>query len=113
MRLGILLAVVGVPALLAGCSKNCQATCERIYGAECDITIPGITTDELMTECQSDCEQALQQPGSMGNYNPYNQRDPTVDFHLENEKQAAEWMDCVSNATCEELDPVSGICYPI
>lgn len=106
------IALVAAP-LVAGCTKNCQNTCERIYGAECGITLPGISSDELQGDCQNECEQALQTPGAMGSYNPYNQRDPTKDFHLENEKQAAEWMDCVWQATCEDLDPVTGVCYPI
>lgn len=114
MRVGLVtLALVALAPLAGGCEKNCQSTCERIYGAECGISISGIPADRLQATCSEECEQALQTPGSMGGYNPYNRRDPTQDFHLENEKQAAEWMDCVWQATCDELDPVTGICYPI
>ena len=112
-RVAIVLGALVASAALFGCEKNCQNTCERIYGAECSIVIAGIPADELTNNCQNECEHALQRPGSMGDYNPYNQRNPTEDFHLENEKQAAEWMDCVSKATCEDLDPITGICYPI
>lgn len=111
----LLPALLGLAALgLAGCDKNCQNTCSRIYDAsECGVVIPGVTTEALKRDCEAECETALKQAGEMGDYNPYNLRNPMENPVLENERQAAAWMDCVWDAECPELDPASGICAPI
>lgn len=107
--------LVAAAALVAGCDKNCQSTCHRVYSpSECNVVVPGVTADSMEKQCNAECEEALTQAGEMGDYNPYNQRDPTENFQLQNEKQAAEWMDCVWKAECEDLDPrEGGVCYPI
>lgn len=107
-------AVVGLALAGAGCDKNCQNTCYRLYDpSECAIHIGGVSEKDLKDQCISECTAALKSTGPMGTYDPYVPHD--VDSpELQNEKQAAEWMDCVWAATCEELEPVSGgICDPI
>ena len=102
--------------LLVGCGYDCQSTCLRIYDpSECDVSakIGGATDQELTRQCVQECEYALQQVGPMGSYDPRTQRNPLVNETLKNERQAAEWMDCVWEAECSQLDPASGICHPI
>ncbi|MCA9491878.1 MAG: hypothetical protein KC621_18225 [Myxococcales bacterium] len=105
-----LLAALGA----AGCDKNCQNTCYHIYDpGECGINIGGVSEKDLKDQCISECTEALKRTGPMGTYDPYVPHD-TENVELQNEKQAAEWMDCVWSATCEELEPTSGgICDPI
>jgi len=48
----------------------------------------------------------------MGVYDPYQPYHGDAQT-LENEKQAAAWMDCVWSADCSDLDPSVGLCSPI
>ncbi len=108
------LVIAALAAAVAGCDKNCQDTCSRIYdAAECNIQPGGLTPQELIRDCQNTCEAALSNTGPMGDYNPYVRRNPLDPKTIENEKQAAAWMECVAAATCEELDPAFGLCEPI
>lgn len=103
-------------AVFMGCGYDCQSTCIRIYDpAECDIAaqIGGASDAELERQCIDECENALKNVGPMGSYDPRTQRNPLVNEVLQNERQAAEWMDCVWEADCSQLDPASGICHPI
>ncbi len=105
-----------VPVAVVGCGYDCQSTCRRVYDeSECNVAaeIGGASSDELIRQCVDECETALRKVGSMGSYDPRTQRNPLVDEQLENERQAAEWMDCVWEADCSQLDPASGICHPI
>jgi hypothetical protein len=118
-----LLAVAGVPVkrlllgavvlLSAACDqKNCQSTCFRIYDpGECNVSVSGLSEQELKDACVYNCNQALKKAGEMGDYNPYalNNENPP----LLNETQAAAWMDCVWEAECSDLEVVGGICKPI
>ena len=108
--LGGLLAALG-----AGCDENCQSTCGRVYDAsECGVTVSGVSAKSLRGSCVEDCEQALQKTGEMGTYNPYQRANPVDPPELENERQAAEWMDCVWSVECAELEPSDGgMCSPI
>ncbi|MEZ4241548.1 MAG: hypothetical protein R3F59_36455 [Myxococcota bacterium] len=50
----------------------------------------------------------------MGDYNPYNRANPSDPPQLENERQAAAWMECVWSTDCEQLMPTTGgICAPV
>jgi hypothetical protein len=110
---GSLLLGLGA-ALLAGCDKNCQNTCGRIYSeSECHVIVPGVTPERLREDCEEQCETALTRAGSMGSYNPYNRAPPDREVVLENERQAAAWMNCVWDVECSQLDPSTGICAPI
>jgi hypothetical protein len=113
MKGGGAVAVLLLAGLAGGCSENCQNTCARIYSEnECGIVIPGVKVADSVNQCQSTCETALKQAGSMGTYNPY-ERHGSEPVTLENEKQAAAWMDCVWSTDCELLDPAEGLCAPI
>ncbi len=107
--------VPGVALLLAGagCDKNCQNTCYRIYDpGECGIQVSGLSEQELKDTCVFNCTQALKEAGDMGTYDPY-APSPNENPSLDNEKQAAAWMDCVWQAECSQLEVVGGICKPI
>jgi hypothetical protein len=110
-------ALLLAAAALAGCDKNCQNTCAKIYDqAQCNVVVPGEDADTLRRECISECQAALTQPGDMNGYNPYDKVPPASDFEnfvLENEKQAAEWMECVASQECDQLQLEGGICWPI
>lgn len=117
------LAYLGGVALgfmaLIGCGPTCQNTCSLVYN-DCGITKPGQDTPELLRRCNQQCTAALKEPGELGNYNPDVRRSSAATIQLENEVQAAAWMDCVwaraADATpeqCQELDPTSGYCAPI
>lgn len=117
------LALLGLSAagLLLGtaCGPNCQNTCNQVY-TQCNIQKAGQTQEELFRECVSECNAAMQESGEQGAYNPEQRRSSNEPLTLENDQQAAAWMDCVWNhapdATpeqCEELDPSTGYCAPI
>jgi len=99
---------------LGGCGYNCQSTCFRIYDpSACAVVIPGSTPEALKRSCISECDEALSGVGTMGGYDPRTQGNPQIATVLENERQAAEWMDCVWEAECTQLQPPGGICHPI
>ncbi|MEQ1501074.1 MAG: hypothetical protein ABMB14_02540 [Myxococcota bacterium] len=99
---------------VGGCSHNCQDSCARLYDpAQCGIAIPGVSLEDSRGRCEESCETALKNSGPMGEYNPYNRANPSDPPELGNERQAAEWMDCVWAVECSELDPVTGICAPV
>lgn len=106
-------------AALVGCGPNCQNTCDQVYSV-CGITKTGQTTRELVQRCVTECDAAMQQAGELGDYQPEARRSSAVSIELENEVQAAAWMDCVWNHApdgtpeqCADLDPSSGFCAPI
>ena len=105
--LGGLLLVTAAASV--GCGENCQSACGKIYDpSECGVQIGGVTSAELTRDCVNQCKDALDNTGPMGNYNPTTRRDPLDPKTIENEKQAAAWMDCVAAATCEDLEPATG-----
>lgn len=109
IRLGIACAGAW---LLVGCGPNCQSTCQRIYDPnECGIAVPGESWQESSRRCADSCEDALDRPGEVGDYNPFEHQTGGASAELENEKQAALWMDCVEATQCEDID--DGVCAPI
>jgi len=107
MGLGLL---VGLSAL-TGCGANCQSTCEKAFREDapnCNIKVPGVPDqDDLIRDCVTECEGALTKTGDLDGYDP-DQPLSGETFTLENEKQAAVWMDCVDQTACENLD--KGVC---
>jgi hypothetical protein len=108
-----MVAIAAVALAAVGCDQNCQNTCARLYDpSQCAVQISGVEWTRSRNECQSTCETALTRAGQMGDYNPYNRPDPSNPPELENERQAAAWMECVWSVDCAELDPKTGICAP-
>lgn len=107
--------VVGLGLLsigAAGCGPDCQSTCNKLYQTEqCNIQSPGQTQSTLLSECTEMCELALETPGEIGRYNPSEYTPSSQSIELENDKQAAVWMDCVSEFSCELLN--DGYCAPV
>ena len=111
-RLLVSTALVVVSAVAVGCGPDCQSTCNTLYQSEqCNIQSPGSDQGELLNTCMDACEDALKQPGEVGDYNPTEYTPASVSVTLQNDKQAAVWMDCVSETACEFLE--SGYCAPV
>lgn len=99
-------------ALLSGCGPDCQSTCNRLYNeSECNIQSPGATREELLGRCNTECGNALDVPGEVGDYNPNEYTPSNENIELENDKRAAVWMDCVAATSCEFLN--DGYCAPV
>jgi len=105
-----------------GCGHDCQDTCRHIYDpSECNIVKPGASAESLLNDCISECETAMDNNGELGDYTPYSHSPAFENLTLENEKQAALWIECVWDAApddgpsagCQDLDPATGICAPI
>jgi hypothetical protein len=113
----VLLVASVVLTGLAGCgddTRSCQNACGRAFGSDrCNVQVPGQGQSELINDCIDECEAALRQTGELGNYDPDDRssvstQDGDFGFTLQNERQAAVWMDCVLERTCESLD--EGFC---
>ena len=110
LRLGwIGFAAVFGMALTSGCGANCQMVCQKAFRAdECNLKVPGETNQEnLVRDCILECENALKSTGQLNGYDPNTPLSGET-YTLENEKQAAVWMDCVNETACEFLD--EGVC---
>ena len=89
--------------------------------SECNIVKPGATPEKLVQDCITQCELAMDKNGDVGDYQPYSHSPGYEILELENEKQAALWIECVWDAApdpgpsggCQDLDPATGICAPI
>lgn len=97
---------------LGGCDKSCQDSCDKIYG-ECQVAISGVPTSISLRDCVTTCETALGNAGVMGDYDPWKRNNPLDPNEITNERQAAAWMECVAETSCEDLDPSVGLCSPI
>lgn len=97
---------------LTGCGPSCYSTCDRLYRPEqCDIRRGGRTAEELVGYCLEECQGAMETPGELEGYNPLEASGSNESVVLENEKQAAVWMDCVQENACDRLS--SGFCAPV
>ncbi|MEL6346203.1 MAG: hypothetical protein AAFV53_24040 [Myxococcota bacterium] len=106
---------VGLTSMIglgAGCGgPDCQDTCNKLYQSEqCDRTSDE-RRDDRLNACNDACEQALEIPGEQGDYDPYDFLDNNSEIELENDKQAAVWMECIDTLTCDNID--QGQCRPI
>lgn len=107
-------SLVALALIASGCGPNCQSTCNRLYstdGDACNITRPGTSQSDLVDKCMDKCSTALEYPGEVGSYDPYSRQGSSNAFVLENEKQAAVWMDCIAATDCEDL--TKGYCAPV
>lgn len=95
-----------------GCGPTCQTACSRLYSPqECDIRVPGQPDwTDTYRDCVDECELALTLPGELGDYDPDERPTGGESITLDNERQAAAWMDCVEENTCERLN--DGYCPP-
>ena len=100
--------VVVLLGSLMGCGPSCRTSCERLYGSgedECNINVPDFEGEEganrLIIECESVCDDAMSNTGTVGTYDPNSNADSTIS--IANEKQAALWMDCVSETSCDNI----------
>ena len=106
------LVIVGIFLTLAstvmvGCGSNCQAACNYKYNiSECSVLPPGWgdRSDELIQMCIAECENALEKPGDVGSYDPDDRNTSGEAVTLENERQAALWMDCILESACERIE---------
>ena len=111
-------ALFFVAAFASGCGPDCYSSCEKLYGdaaGECNIQIPGKEGEsgrqEMVSACVAHCENAMKQAGEIGDYAPNEKSSGNDDISLENEKQAALWMDCVADTSCDNLD--KNYCAPV
>lgn len=118
MRATILLLVFSAALLATGCGPDCRSSCEKIFAdaaGECGIIVPGKSGEagrqEMISQCVSHCEQAMRRNGDVGAYSPNERAGGDEDISLENEKQAALWMDCVAETSCENLN--KNYCAPV
>jgi hypothetical protein len=118
LRRSVLPLLLSSAALfVSACGPDCQSSCDKLFGDksdECNIVVPGRSDDagrqDLRNECVSHCQQALARNGDVGDYSPDERSSSADEVVLENEKQAALWMDCVAETSCEDLN--SNYCAP-
>jgi len=114
MRAFTLVALFGAAWASTGCiGPSCQSTCSTIFGEppdQCGLQVPGKDLEDSFRDCRDACEVALTQTGEVGDYNPFEANTGGFAAVLENEKQAALWMDCVEEHSCEDLS--DGFCAP-
>jgi hypothetical protein len=105
-------ALLSTSLLATACGPNCQSTCNRLYQEnECNIQSAGASRSELVKICNDECEAALDTPGELGDYDPHVYTPKSVTTSLENDQQAAAWMDCIDVKSCELL--ADGYCAPV
>ena len=106
-----------VTVTTSACGPDCQTTCEKLYaqGGECEFTSAGDQFGEKnFARCVETCESAIQTPGDAGDYNPQEKTPSSQSIELENDQQAALWMDCIEEKSCELLKTSGGrFCAPI
>ena len=114
MRAFTLAAVLSAAWATTGCiGPSCQSTCNKIFGEppdQCGLQVPGKELEESFKDCRDECEFALTQAGEIGDYDPFEANTGGFAATLDNEKQAAMWMDCVEQHSCQDLS--EGFCAP-
>lgn len=103
--------LLAVAVTTSGCGPDCYSTCGKLYLEECNFESPGQTQTELMDTCVETCESALSVPGEVGEYNPFEKQPGDSAITIENDRQAALWMDCIAESACEKLE--EGYCAPV
>ena len=112
MRIVFLLSSIIPLSQLLACGPDCQSTCNRLYQKDqCSLPTTGSSVDEKVKYCLSECNSALETPGTQGEYNPNNETSSSERPELTNDQQAAAWMDCIDNTACQNLE--SNFCAPI
>jgi hypothetical protein len=125
----LFLGFVAAGALfVSGCGNDCQSSCTKLYGtttANCGdargekgtesyfqgLVNYGQSREKKNRQCMDECEGALERPGEVGDYSPTEYTPSDEATELENDRQAALWMDCVDSHSCDNL--ASGYCAPV
>lgn len=111
MRIFALLGLTTVTALSA-CSevRSCQNACQRAFREDECAFGAGLVGDDAVRDCINECENALRRSGELGQYDPddYDSVDRSTTFELANEAQAAAWIDCVAETSCDDIN--DGFC---
>ncbi len=111
LALALVVLVSGLPApACAPQQHDCVSSCEKLFGAtngQCDIQVPGHTGADgqsyMLNECENYCQQAMDKAGDVGTYNPLVRTSGNEKVGLDNDAQAALWMDCVDTTACSDL----------
>lgn len=119
LKIAVSFAAVTTTLALTACGPNCQSSCNRLYSSgsndagveDCSISRPGRSDSELIDQCLTECEDALSTPGEVGAYDPFVQQGQNTSIELENERQAALWMECIEEQSCDRLS--QGYCAPV
>lgn len=96
-------ALALLPLLGVGCGPDCYTACAKLYLEECNISAPGQSQDELLDDCVDTCQSALARPGEVGTYDPFRPQSSSNAIVIENDRQAALWMDCVDQSSCQNI----------
>ena len=96
-----------------GCATNpCDEPCEKLHGngnGECGIQVSSLGgRADLLEACEAACEPAWQTEGELDGYDPNSTSSNGME--LANDEQVEEWMDCVDETSCENLN--KGFCQP-
>lgn len=121
-RLPSALCLLLMPFAFIGCGKDCQSTCNKLYGTTPNCgdkfgdeeygLLGSETRGEKVSDCMDACEGALKVPGELGDYDPYEKKDQDKeDPELKNDRQVALWMECVAETDCQNLK--EGYCSPV
>lgn len=119
MRLPLASFAAVIVIAVSGCADqhDCTTACLKLFGdkeKQCNIQVPGHTGDQgrqdMINTCEDHCEQAMGQAGELGDYNPNERSSGNEDVAIENDAQAAVWMDCISETACDDLN--SNYCAP-
>ena len=70
-----------------------------------------MSESELRNHCLDKCEDALEKPGTIGEYTPDEKTLNNQSVELGNDQQAAAWMDCIAETSCDNL--ADGYCAPV
>ena len=104
--------------LPACATSDCLTSCQKIWGdqsGQCNLQDESILSDadrqDQINSCKSSCQTALARYGDLGGYEPNQKRQQSDTVCLENEQQAAVWIDCVTATACEDLQ--SNWCAPV
>ena len=96
--------------VFAGCATeaplDCYTSCDKLFGdaaGQCLIVVPGRTAQEMTNDCVASCDHALARAGELGSYNPDERSSGADDISIDNEQQAAAWMDCIHDTSCDLL----------
>jgi hypothetical protein len=112
MRVAVTSCLLAAFSMFAmGCNPTCPDTCRRFYDeTQCNAAPDGFSADDAIATCTKICQDALQVTGpdvdidsSKGRaFDPSRIAPLNESITLENERDAAAWMDCVASFSDDE-----------